>query len=75
MADDLLTSVVQIAGNLTGMGIKYGLLMALPGIMGAMATAPITMTVAGLGMIGTIGASVGSALIFVLLPVLLAAGI
>ncbi len=72
MVDDLLTQAVQIAGNLTGMGIKYGLLMALPGIMGALAAAPITLTAAGiaagLGAMGTIG----SAVIFVAGPTILA---
>ena len=46
MVEDILTSVVQIAGNLTGMAIKYGAIMALPGIMVAMVGAPITLMAA-----------------------------
>jgi hypothetical protein len=48
MVEDILTSVVQIAGNLTGMAIKYGAIMALPGVIGALAVAPITLMAAGI---------------------------
>jgi hypothetical protein len=46
MVEDLLTSVVQIAGNLTGMAIKYGAIMALPGAVSVMLGAPITLAAA-----------------------------
>lgn len=60
MADDLLITAIQIAGNITGMAIKYGALLSLPAIASVVAGAPITLFAAGIGAAATIG----SALIF-----------
>ncbi len=61
MVEDLLTTVITLAGTMTGMAIKYGALLSLPTLVGTMAAAPITLLAAGLAAAATIG----SALIFV----------
>jgi hypothetical protein len=60
MTDDLLTTVVQISGNLIGMLLKAGIL-SIPGVIGIVAGAPISLLAAGIGA----GATILSALIFV----------
>ena len=50
MVDDILTTVVQLSGNMVGMVMKYGII-ALPGVIAVMAGAPITLMAAGIAAV------------------------
>ncbi|MGB8311598.1 MAG: hypothetical protein WCE81_07025 [Halobacteriota archaeon] len=60
MTDNLLTLVVQTGGQLTGMVIK-STMQSIPGLIGLVAGAPITLLTAGIGA----AASLAAAAIFV----------
>jgi Fe2+ transport system protein FeoA len=50
---DLLTTVTQISGTIIGMTIK-STLQSIPGVMGIIAGAPITVLTAGIGGAATL---------------------
>jgi len=54
MADgDLLTTVTQISGTIVGITIK-STLQSIPGVIGVIAGAPVTLLAAGIGGAATL---------------------
>ena len=54
MTDNLLTLVVQTGGQLTGMVIK-STMQSIPGLIGLVAGAPLTLLTSGIGAVASLG--------------------